>query len=105
MVSNHTDKLYLSPRTSFADATQDQHNRLIADVLTRFRNLCHFATAQADTEGKDPDPAAMGVSRLSMQLEFEGLVSSTPSRPHRSPPTLSHHGPLPGKRETPSRLG
>ncbi|SPO01079.1 uncharacterized protein DNG_03826 [Cephalotrichum gorgonifer] len=51
----------------------DQHNRLIAEVLTRFRALCHFATSQADVEGKDPDPAAMGVSRLSMQLEFEGL--------------------------------
>ena len=44
----------------------------------RFRSLCHFATAGAENEGKDPDPAAMGVSRLSMQLQFEGLVS-TPS--------------------------
>ncbi|KAL2110976.1 hypothetical protein VUR80DRAFT_481 [Thermomyces stellatus] len=51
----------------------EEHNRLIAEVLTRYRALVHFATAGADAEGKDPDPAAMGVSRLSMQLEFEGL--------------------------------
>ena len=49
-------------------------------MLTRYRALIHFATAGADTEGKDPDPAAMGVSRLSMQLEFEGLVSK-PAHP------------------------
>ena len=51
-------------------------------MLTRYRALIHFATAGADTEGKDPDPAAMGVSRLSMQLEFEGLVSKpSPTAP------------------------
>lgn len=52
-------------------------------MLTRYRALVHFATAQADVEGKDPDPAAMGVSRLSMQLEFEGLVSSLSPEPVR----------------------
>lgn len=56
-------------------------------MLTRFRALVHFATALAETDGKDPDPAAMGVSRLSMQLEFEGLVSFL----H---PTVAYH-PLP----------
>lgn len=59
-------------------------------MLTRYRALIHFATAQADVEGKDPDPAAMSVSRLSMQLEFEGLVSSLSLRriPRQETPSI-----------------
>lgn len=63
----------------------DTHNRLIADVLARFRMLTMLATIQAEGETRNADPQTIAVTGISMQLEFEGLVRSGPSFP-ASPP-------------------
>ncbi|KXH65249.1 hypothetical protein CSAL01_10831 [Colletotrichum salicis] len=52
----------------------DTHNRLIADVLSRFRMLTMLATIQAEGERKNAEPQTVAVTGMSMQMEFEGLV-------------------------------
>ncbi|KAF6831559.1 cell cycle control protein [Colletotrichum musicola] len=54
----------------------DTHNRLIADVLSRFRMLTMLATIQAEGERKNVEPQTVAVTGMSMQLEFEGLHTS-----------------------------
>ncbi|KAG6260336.1 hypothetical protein E4U48_008419 [Claviceps purpurea] len=54
----------------------DIHNRLVADILTRYRTLMMLATVQAEGEQHNATPEAMAVTRISMKLEFEGLSSS-----------------------------
>ncbi|EXF84380.1 hypothetical protein CFIO01_02695 [Colletotrichum fioriniae PJ7] len=62
----------------------DTHNRLIADVLSRFRMLTMLATIQAEGERKNVEPQTVAVTGMSMQMEFEGLVSrTTHSHPYR----------------------
>lgn len=61
----------------------DTHNRLIADVLSRFRMLTMLATIQAEGERKNVEPQTVAVTGMSMQMEFEGLVSRiTHSHPY-----------------------
>ncbi|KAF6823764.1 cell cycle control protein [Colletotrichum plurivorum] len=55
----------------------DTHNRLIADVLSRFRMLTMLATIQAEGERKNVEPQTVAVTGMSMQMEFEGLISFT----------------------------
>ncbi|GJC94835.1 cell cycle control protein [Colletotrichum higginsianum] len=54
----------------------DTHNRLIADVLSRFRMLTMLATIQAEGERKNAEPQTVAVTGMSMQMEFEGLHTS-----------------------------
>ncbi|KAJ0304573.1 hypothetical protein COL516b_005934 [Colletotrichum fioriniae] len=54
----------------------DTHNRLIADVLSRFRMLTMLATIQAEGERKNVEPQTVAVTGMSMQMEFEGLHTS-----------------------------
>ncbi|KAK1718104.1 hypothetical protein CaCOL14_006809 [Colletotrichum acutatum] len=54
----------------------DTHNRLIADVLSRFRMLTMLATIQAEGERKNVEPQTIAVTGMSMQMEFEGLHTS-----------------------------
>ncbi|OLN83429.1 hypothetical protein CCHL11_03099 [Colletotrichum chlorophyti] len=54
----------------------DTHNRLIADVLSRFRMLTMLATIQAEGERKNIEPQTVAVTGMSMQMEFEGLHTS-----------------------------
>ncbi|TID02121.1 hypothetical protein CH35J_004609 [Colletotrichum higginsianum] len=66
----------------------DTHNRLIADVLSRFRMLTMLATIQAEGERKNAEPQTVAVTGMSMQMEFEGLVRRPylSSRFPKSPP-------------------
>ncbi|KAL1900805.1 hypothetical protein Cpir12675_000678 [Ceratocystis pirilliformis] len=52
----------------------DYHNRLVADVLARFRKLCIIATSRA--AAVSTDLSSMSISGMSMDLEFEGLNKS-----------------------------
>lgn len=52
----------------------DIHNRLIADVLTRYRTLVMLATVQAEGERNNATPETMAVAGISIKLEFDGLV-------------------------------
>ncbi|KAL5612675.1 hypothetical protein BROUX41_004230 [Berkeleyomyces rouxiae] len=52
----------------------DYHNRLVADVLARFRKLCIIATSRA--VAPSTDLSSMSMSGMSMDLEFEGLNKS-----------------------------
>ncbi|KZZ95848.1 hypothetical protein AAL_04144 [Moelleriella libera RCEF 2490] len=54
----------------------DNHNRLVADILTRYRTLMMLATVQAEGERNNANPETMAVTGLSMKMEFEGLDSS-----------------------------
>ncbi|OAA50362.1 hypothetical protein NOR_00812 [Metarhizium rileyi] len=54
----------------------DNHNRLVADILTRYRTLMMLATVQAEGERNNATPETMAVSGISMKMEFEGLNSS-----------------------------
>ncbi|CAM1505156.1 Fc.00g107930.m01.CDS01 [Cosmosporella sp. VM-42] len=54
----------------------DTHNRLIADILTRYRMIMMLATIQAEGERNNANPEAIAVAGLSMKMEFEGLYSS-----------------------------
>ncbi|KAF4511524.1 hypothetical protein G6O67_003311 [Ophiocordyceps sinensis] len=54
----------------------DIHNRLIADVLTRYRTLVMLATVQAEGERNNATPETMAVAGISIKLEFDGLYSS-----------------------------
>lgn len=53
----------------------DTHNRLVADVLTRYRTLMMLATIQAEGERNNANPEAIAVTGISMKMEFDGLVS------------------------------
>ncbi|KAI9166537.1 hypothetical protein HJFPF1_02644 [Paramyrothecium foliicola] len=54
----------------------DTHNRLVADVLTRYRTLMMLATIQAEGERNNANPETIAVTGISMKLEFDGLYSS-----------------------------
>ncbi|KAF4580884.1 surfeit locus protein 5 subunit 22 of mediator complex domain-containing protein [Ophiocordyceps camponoti-floridani] len=54
----------------------DIHNRLIADVLTRYRTLMMLATIQAEGDRNNATPEAVAVTGISMKMEFDGLYSS-----------------------------
>ncbi|KAJ6446750.1 surfeit locus protein 5 subunit 22 of mediator complex domain-containing protein [Purpureocillium lavendulum] len=54
----------------------DTHNRLVADILTRYRTLMMLATVQAEGERNNATPEAMSVAGISMKMEFDGLYSS-----------------------------
>ncbi|QPH02416.1 hypothetical protein C2857_006625 [Epichloe festucae Fl1] len=54
----------------------DNHNRLVADILTRYRTLMMHATVQAEGEHNNATPETMAVTGISMRMEFEGLNSS-----------------------------
>jgi hypothetical protein len=63
------------------------HERLIADILTRYRTLMMLATIQAEGERTNEKPESIAVAGISMKMEFDGLVSSQP--PHRPCFTVS----------------
>ncbi|KOS19002.1 hypothetical protein ESCO_000092 [Escovopsis weberi] len=54
----------------------DIHNRLVADILTRYRALMMLATVQAEGERSNANPEAMAVTGISMKMEFDGMYSS-----------------------------
>ncbi|KAK7428572.1 hypothetical protein QQZ08_004832 [Neonectria magnoliae] len=54
----------------------DTHNRLVADVLTRYRTLMMLATIQAEGERNNANPEAIAVTGISMKMEFDGLYTS-----------------------------
>ncbi|KFA66076.1 hypothetical protein S40285_08142 [Stachybotrys chlorohalonatus IBT 40285] len=54
----------------------DLHNRLVADVLTRYRTLMMLATVQAEGGRNNASPEAISVAGISMKMEFDGLYSS-----------------------------
>ncbi|GJN69204.1 surfeit locus protein 5 subunit 22 of mediator complex domain-containing protein [Purpureocillium lilacinum] len=54
----------------------DIHNRLVADILTRYRTLMMHATVQAEGERNNATPEAMAVAGISIKMEFDGLYSS-----------------------------
>ncbi|KAF4980755.1 hypothetical protein FZEAL_3310 [Fusarium zealandicum] len=54
----------------------DTHNRLIADVLTRYRTLMLLATIQAEGERSNGNPETIAVAGISMKMEFDGLYAS-----------------------------
>jgi hypothetical protein len=56
----------------------DTHNRLVADVIAHFRTLTMLATIQTEAAERQIDPQTIAVTGLSMQMEFEGLVSGLP---------------------------
>lgn len=55
---------------------QDTHDRLVADILTRYLELMKLATIQAEGERTNEKPEAIAVAGISMRMEFDGLVSS-----------------------------
>ncbi|KEY72452.1 hypothetical protein S7711_10922, partial [Stachybotrys chartarum IBT 7711] len=63
-------------RTALANAANplDLHNRLVADVLTRYRTLMMLATVQAEGGRNNASPEAISVAGISMKMEFDGLV-------------------------------
>ncbi|POR32808.1 Uncharacterized protein TPAR_06998 [Tolypocladium paradoxum] len=55
----------------------DIHNRLVADILTRYRTLMMLATVQAEEgDRNNATPETMAVAGISMKMEFDGLYSS-----------------------------
>lgn len=52
----------------------DNHNRLVADILTRYRTLMMLATVQAEQDRNNANPEAMAVTGISIKMEFDGLV-------------------------------
>ncbi|KAF4996590.1 hypothetical protein FDECE_12379 [Fusarium decemcellulare] len=54
----------------------DTHNRLIADVLTRYLDLMRLATIQAEGERSNSNPETIAVAGISMKMQFEGLYAS-----------------------------
>ncbi|KAK1242306.1 hypothetical protein MKX07_000292 [Trichoderma sp. CBMAI-0711] len=52
----------------------DNHNRLIADILTRYRTLMMLATVQAEQDRNNANPEAMAVTGISIKMEFDGLL-------------------------------
>jgi hypothetical protein len=59
-----------------ASNLMDTHNRLVADILTRYRTLMMLATIQAEGERNNANPETIAVTGISMKLEFDGLYSS-----------------------------
>lgn len=64
----------------------DNHNRLVADILTRYRTLMMLATVQAEQDRNNANPEAMAVTGISIKMEFDGLVRS----PLLSPSFMSY---------------
>ncbi|PHH92348.1 hypothetical protein CDD83_7726 [Cordyceps sp. RAO-2017] len=71
------------PRSSVMDRSQpassnlmDIHNRLVADILTRYRTLMMLATVQAEGDRNNATPETMAVTGISIKMEFDGLYSS-----------------------------
>ncbi|KAL6870156.1 hypothetical protein ACO1O0_001492 [Amphichorda felina] len=54
----------------------DSHDRLVADILTRYRTLLMLATIQAEGDRSSDKPEAIAVAGISLKMEFEGLYSS-----------------------------
>uniref|UniRef100_A0A0B7JZL8 Uncharacterized protein n=3 Tax=Bionectria ochroleuca TaxID=29856 RepID=A0A0B7JZL8_BIOOC len=54
----------------------DIHERLVADILTRYRTLMMLATIQSEGERINEKPEAMAITGISMKMEFDGLYSS-----------------------------
>ncbi|KAH0490689.1 hypothetical protein TgHK011_002146 [Trichoderma gracile] len=54
----------------------DNHNRLVADILTRYRTLMMLATVQAEQDRNNANPEAMAVTGISIKMEFDGLYTS-----------------------------
>lgn len=75
-------------RTALANAANplDLHNRLVADVLTRYRTLMMLATVQAEGGRNNASPEAISVAGISMKMEFDGLVRPTPNSRSSPPP-------------------
>lgn len=67
-----------------SNLSADTHNRLIADILTRYRALMMLATNQAEGGRNNANPETVSVTGISMQTEFDGLVHLPRQRPlHR----------------------
>ncbi|KAM0259842.1 hypothetical protein ACHAQJ_003086 [Trichoderma viride] len=54
----------------------DTHNRLVADILTRYRTLMMLATVQAEQDRNNANPEAMAVTGISIKMEFDGMYTS-----------------------------
>ncbi|PNY29724.1 Uncharacterized protein TCAP_00360 [Tolypocladium capitatum] len=55
----------------------DAHDRLVADILTRYRTLMMLATVQAEEgDRNNATPASVAVAGISIKMEFDGLYSS-----------------------------
>lgn len=68
----------------------DNHNRLVADILTRYRTLMMLATVQAEQDRNNANPEAMAVTGISIKMEFDGLVRpplQLPLSPSPPPPS------------------
>jgi Surfeit locus protein 5 subunit 22 of Mediator complex len=61
-------------RIGLMNKSLDTHERLIADILTRYRTLMMLATIQAEGERTNEKPEAIAVASISMKMEFDGLV-------------------------------
>ena len=59
------------------DQQKDTHEKLIADILTRYRALLQLSTIQAAGDRANDKPEAMAVVGMSMKMEFDGLVCFT----------------------------
>ncbi|KAI5465383.1 hypothetical protein BGZ63DRAFT_373436 [Mariannaea sp. PMI_226] len=59
-----------------ASNLMDTHNRLVADILTRYRTLMMLATIQAEGERNNANPEAIAVTGISMKMELDGLYTS-----------------------------
>lgn len=57
----------------------DTHERLVADILTRYRSLMMLATIHAEGDRANGKPEAMAVAGISMKMEFDALVRAPPS--------------------------
>ncbi|KAI6778851.1 uncharacterized protein J7T54_000507 [Emericellopsis cladophorae] len=66
------------------DNLMDTHDRLIADVLTRYRNILNLTTLQATRDTDDleihnaatDNPSSIAVTGISLKMEFDALYSS-----------------------------
>ncbi|KAF4119327.1 Surfeit locus protein 5 subunit 22 of Mediator complex [Geosmithia morbida] len=54
----------------------DTHERLVADILTRYRTILMLATIQAEGDKANTKPQAIAVAGISLRMEFDGLYSS-----------------------------
>ncbi|KAL7792445.1 hypothetical protein V8C37DRAFT_380330 [Trichoderma ceciliae] len=54
----------------------DIHNRLVADILTRYRTLMMLTTVQAEQDRNNANPEAMAVAGISIKMEFDGMYNS-----------------------------
>lgn len=73
----------------------DIHNRLVADILTRYRTLTMLATVQAEEgDRNNATPETMAVAGISMKMEFDGLVRPPPPFPAPPSPAAGDGCPL-----------